>query len=138
MWARFTEQARYVVFFSQEEARRRGESYVNTEHLLLGLIQENDSVAAYILKDLKVSLELLQQELSCQSSIFKEENLAKQILEFAYDEARILENNYIGTEHLLLGLIRETEGSAGNILRGLGIDLSQIRKQTHLLRDQLT
>src|SRR5437868_4053656 len=118
MWQRFTERARRVVFFAQEEAGRLGENYVSTEHLLLGLIRENDSVAARILLRLEVPLENIRSEVEQMVTrgdgrLGQDMQLtprSKRCIDLAYDEARMLKNNYIGTEHLLLGLIREKEG----------------------------
>src|SRR5713101_5220218 len=116
MWQRFTERARRVVFFAQEETARLGENYVSTEHLLLGLVRENDNVAARILEGrLGISLSSIRQETEKQvtrgpGNLGKDMQLApraKRMIDLAYDEARNLSNNYIGTEHLLLGLIRE-------------------------------
>ncbi|MFY7951440.1 MAG: Clp protease N-terminal domain-containing protein, partial [Armatimonadaceae bacterium] len=104
-----------MVFFAQEEAARLGENYVSTEHLLLGLVRENDSVAARILDSLGVSLTRIRADI--ERNVSKGEGRmgpdmqltprAKRVIDLAYDEARQLNNNYIGTEHLLLGLIRE-------------------------------
>src|SRR5690349_15875815 len=121
MWQRFTEKARRVVFFSQEEAARLGENYVGTEHLLLGLVRENDSVAVRILDQLGVPLELIRTEVERQvtrghGNLGQDMQLtprAKRVIDLAYEMARGLNNNYIGTEHLLLGLIAEHDGLAG-------------------------
>ena len=143
MWQRFTERARRVVFFAQEEAGRLGEIYVSTEHLLLGLVRENDSVAARILDRMGVSLGRIRSEIERQVSrgdgrLGQEMQLtprAKRVIDLAYDEARNLNNNYIGTEHLLLGLIREGEGLAGRVLHKLGVDLERTRKEVLGLQD---
>jgi hypothetical protein len=116
VWQRFTERARRVVFFAQEETARLGENYVSTEHLLLGLVRENDNVAARILEGrLGISLSSIRQETEKQvprgpGNLGQDMQLtprAKQMIDLAYEEARNLSNNYIGTEHVLLGLIRE-------------------------------
>lgn len=143
MWQRFTERARRVVFFAQEEAGRLGESYVSTEHLLLGLVRENDSVAARILERLGVSLGRIRSEIERQVTrgdgrLGQDMQLtprAKRVIDLAYDEARQLNNNYIGTEHLLLGLIREGEGLAGRVLAKLGVDLEHTRREVMALQD---
>lgn len=143
MWQRFTERARRVVFFAQEEAGRLGENYVSTEHLLLGLVRENDSVAARILDRLGVSLGRIRSEIERQVArgdgrLGQDMQLtprAKRVIDLAYDEARQLNNNYIGTEHLLLGLIREGEGLAGRVLNKLGVDLERTRREVMLLQD---
>jgi ATP-dependent Clp protease ATP-binding subunit ClpC len=144
VWQRFTERARRVVFFAQEEAGRLGENYVSTEHLLLGLVRENDSVAARILDRLGVSLGRIRSEIERQVArgdgrLGQDMQLtprAKRVIDLAYDEARQLNNNYIGTEHLLLGLIREGEGLAGRVLNKLGVDLERTRREVMLLQDQ--
>ena len=141
MWQRFTERARKVVFYAQEEAGRLGENYVSTEHLLLGLVRENDSVAARILDKIGVSLGRIRSEIERQvvhgdGRLAQDMQLtprAKRVIDLAYDEARQLNNNYIGTEHLLLGLIREGEGLAGRVLSKLGVDLDRTRREvTHM------
>jgi len=126
-----------VVFFAQEEAGRLGENYVSTEHLLLGLCRENDGVAARILDRLGVSLGRIRSEIERQVTRGDERlgqdmqltPRAKRVIDLAYDEARELNNNYIGTEHLLLGLIREGEGMAGRVLTKLGVDLERTRRE---------
>src|SRR5579862_2229705 len=143
MWQRFTERARKVVFYAQEEAGRLGENYVSTEHLLLGLVRENDSVAARILDRLGVSLGRIRSEIERQVTrgdgrLGQDMQLtprAKRVIDLAYDEARQLNNNYIGTEHLLLGLIREGEGLAGRVLAKLGVDLERTRREVMALQD---
>src|SRR6266576_2185577 len=134
MWQRFTERARKVVFYAQEEAGRLGENYVSTEHLLLGLVRENDSVAARILDRIGVSLGRIRSEIERQVTrgdgrLGQDMQLtprAKRVIDLAYDEARQLNNNYIGTEHLLLGLIREGEGLAGRVLAKLGVEIERV------------
>ena len=141
MWQRFTERARKVVFYAQEEAGRLGENYVSTEHLLLGLVRENDSVAARILDRIGVSLGRIRSEIERQVArgdgrLGQDMQLtprAKRVIDLAYDEARQLNNNYIGTEHLLLGLIREGEGLAGRVLSKLGVDLGPHPARSHAL-----
>src|SRR5437870_476897 len=136
MWQRFTERARRVVFFAQEEAARLGENYVGTEHLLLGLVRENDSVAARILDRLGVPLGRIRSDIERQvtrghGNLGQDMQLtprAKRVIDLAYEEARQLNNNYIGTEHLLLGLIGEEEGLGGKVLRELGAELKRARR----------
>src|SRR6476646_10751592 len=143
MWQRFTERARRVVFFAQEEAGRLGENYVSTEHLLLGLVRENDSVASRILDRMGISLGRIRSEIERQVArgdgrVGQDVQLtprAKRVIDLAYDEARQLSNNYIGTEHLLLGLIREGEGLAGRVLAKLGVDLERTRREVLALQD---
>jgi ATP-dependent Clp protease ATP-binding subunit ClpC len=146
MWQRFTERARRVIFYAQEEAGRLGENYVSTEHLLLGLVREPDSVAARILERMGVSLSRVRSEIERQVSrgegrLGQETQLtprAKRVIDLAYDEARQLNNNYIGTEHLLLGLIREGEGLAGRVLARLGVDLERARREVMALQSSDT
>src|SRR5436305_2260951 len=143
MWQRFTERARRVVFFAQEEAGRLGENYVYTEHLLLGLVRENDSVAARILDRLGVSLGRIRSEIERQVTrgdgrLGQDMQLtprAKRVIDLAYDEARRLHNNYIGTEHLLLGLIGEKDGLAATVLVKLGADLKRTRQEVVLIQE---
>src|SRR5207253_204172 len=135
MWQRFTERARRLVFFAQEEAGRLGENYVSTEHLLLGLIRESDSVGAHVLLLLGISLQQIRQEVEREvrrgdGRLGRDMQLApraRRVIDLAYEEARRLNNNYIGTEHLLLGLIREADGLAGRVLLKVGVDLEQAR-----------
>src|SRR5579872_713980 len=143
MWQRFTERSRRVIYFSQEEAGQLDQHYVSTEHLLLGLIRENDSVAARILDRLGVSLGRIRAEIERQvtrgdarlGQDFQLTPRSKRVIDLAYDEARQLNNNYIGTEHLLLGLIREGEGLAGRVLSKLGVDLDRTRREVQSLQE---
>jgi ornithine carbamoyltransferase len=136
MWQRFTERARRIVFFAQEEAGRLGENYVSTEHLLLGLVRENDSVAARILDAMGISLGQIRGEIERNvtkgdgklGQDFQLTPRAKRVIDLAYDEARNMQHNYIGTEHLLLGLIREGEGLAGRVLDKLNVKLEPARR----------
>jgi ATP-dependent Clp protease ATP-binding subunit ClpA len=142
-WVRFTERARKVVFYAQEESGRLGENYVSTEHLLLGLVRENDSVAARILDSIGVSLGRIRMEIERQVAhgdgrLGQDMQLtprAKRVIDLAYEESRLLNNNYIGTEHLLLGLIREGEGVAGRVLAKLGVDLERTRREVLHLQE---
>lgn len=146
MWQRFTERARKVVFYAQEEAQKFGEGYVSTEHLLLGLVRESDSVAARVLEKLGVSLNRIRAEVEKQlprgdarpSQDMTLTPRAKRVIDLAYDEARNLNNNYIGTEHLLLGLIREGDGLAGRVLAKLGVELEKARREVMALQDNDT
>lgn len=143
MWQRFTERARKVVFYAQEEAQKFGEGYVSTEHLLLGLVRESDSVAARVLDKLGVSLGRIRAEIEKSlprgearpSTDMSLTPRAKRVIDLAYDEARNLNNNYIGTEHLLLGLIREGDGLAGRVLAKLGVELEKARREVMALQD---
>src|SRR5256885_9859372 len=142
MWQRFTERARRVVFFAQEEAARLGENYVGTEHVLLGLVRENDSVAARILDRLGVPLGRIRSDIEKQvtrghSNLGQDMQLtprAKRVIDLSYEEARQLNNNYIGTEHLLLGLIRDGDGLAGRVLVKLGADLGRARREVYAMQ----
>ena len=143
MWTRFTDRARRVVFFAQEEAGRLGENYVSTEHLLLGIARENDTVAARILESLGVPIDRVRGEIERQVARGEgrtegEMQLtprAKAVIDLAYDEARLLNGNYIGTEHLLLGMIREGQGLAGRVLARLGVSLESVREELKKLHD---
>src|SRR5881628_1491668 len=145
MWQRFTERARRVVFFAQEEAGRLGENYVGTEHLLLGLVRENDSVAARILERLGVPLGRIRSDIERQvtrghGNSGQDMQLtprAKRVIDLSYEEARQLNNNYIGTEHLLLGLIREGDGLAARVLVKLGADLERTRREVHTMQEEV-
>src|SRR6266487_4139405 len=116
MFERFTDRARRVVVLAQEEARLLNHDWIGTEHLLLGLIQEQEGVAARALEVLGVSLETVRSEIE------KAVKRAKKILELSLREALQLGHNYIGTEHLLLGLVREGEGVGAQVLAKLGAD----------------
>ncbi|NLJ87038.1 MAG: ATP-dependent Clp protease ATP-binding subunit [Firmicutes bacterium] len=136
MFGRFTERAQRVIVLSQEEARRLGHNVVGTEHILLGLVAEGHGVAARALAELG-ALERVRTEV--EKVIGRGEGItigqigftprAKRVLELAFDEARQLGHSYIGTEHILLGLIREGEGVAAQVLRNLNVDLEKVRKQ---------
>lgn len=135
MWQRFTERARKTIFYAQEEAQKFGEGYVSTEHILLGLLREHDSVACGVLHGMAVSVRRVQAEVekhlvpqkSRPSQDMTLTPRAKRVIDLAYDEARNLNNNYIGTEHLLLGLIREGDGVAGKVLATLGVEIEVAR-----------
>jgi hypothetical protein len=135
VWERFTERARRVVFFAQEEAARLGENHVGTEHLLLGLTRDNDTPAARILDRLGVPQARLRSEIVGRltrgpGNLGQDMQLtpqAKRSIDLAIEEARRSGNHYIGTEHLLLGLIGEEEGLGGKVLRRLGADLQRAR-----------
>jgi ATP-dependent Clp protease ATP-binding subunit ClpC len=135
MFERFTDRARRVVVLAQEEARLLGHSYIGTEHLLLGLLHENEGVAAKVLDSMAVTLEKareLVEEIIGKggSSPFGHIPFtprAKKVLELALREALPLGHNYIGTEHLLLGIVREGEGVAMQVLTSLGVTVGQVR-----------
>ncbi|MGD1903887.1 MAG: ATP-dependent Clp protease ATP-binding subunit [Geitlerinemataceae cyanobacterium] len=137
MFERFTEKAIKVIMLAQEEARRLGHNFVGTEQILLGLIGEGTGVAAKVLKSMGVSLKdarIEVEKIIGRGSGFVAVEIpftprAKRVLELSLEEARQLGHNYIGTEHLLLGLIREGEGVAARVLENLGVDLSKVRTQ---------
>ena len=137
MFERFTDRARRVVVLAQEEARMLNHNYIGTEHLLLGLIHEGEGVAARALESLGISLEAVRQQV--EEIIGQGEDppqghipftpRAKTVLELSLREAQQLGHNYIGTEHILLGLIREGKGVAAQVLVKLGADLNRVRQQ---------
>ncbi len=137
MFERFTEKAIKVIMLAQEEARRLGHNFVGTEQILLGLIGEGTGVAAKVLKSMGVNLKdarIEVEKIIGRGSGFVAVEIpftprAKRVLELSLEEARQLGHNYIGTEHLLLGLIREGEGVAARVLENLGVDLSKVRTQ---------
>jgi ATP-dependent Clp protease ATP-binding subunit ClpC len=137
MFERFTEKAIKVIMLAQEEARRLGHNFVGTEQILLGLIGEGTGVAAKVLKSMGVNLKdarIEVEKIIGRGSGFVAVEIpftprAKRVLELSLEEARQLGHNYIGTEHLLLGLIREGEGVAARVLENLGVDLVKVRTQ---------
>src|SRR3984893_14191979 len=137
LFERFTERARRVMVLAQEEARLLNHNFIGTEHLLLGLIHEGEGVAAKALEQLGISLEAVREKVeetmgapstaAGGSPPFTPR--AKKVLELSLREALQLGHNYIGTEHILLGLVREGEGVAARVLVDLGADLSRVRQQ---------
>ena len=135
MFERFTEKARRVVVYAQEEARMLNQNYIGTEHLLLGLIREQDGIAAKALESLNISLEDVHaqvEDLIGRGTFVPTGHIpftprAKKVLELSLREALQLGHSYIGTEHILLGLIREGEGVAAQVLLNLGADLEKVR-----------
>lgn len=137
MFGRFTERAQRVIVLAQEEARRLNYNYVGTEHLLLGLVREGEGLAARALQSLGIDLEKVRAEVekvigrgtaTGHGEIGFTPRAKKVVMELSFDEARLLGHNYIGTEHILLGLIREGEGVAARVLENLGADLDKVRK----------
>ncbi|MEI2617996.1 MAG: ATP-dependent Clp protease ATP-binding subunit [Thermomicrobiales bacterium] len=134
---KFTERARKVLTLAQEEAQRFNHNYIGTEHLLLGLVREGDGVAARVLSNMGVQLPKVRSAVEFiigrgETVIMGEIGLtprAKKVIELAVDEARRLNHHYIGTEHLLLGLVREGEGIAAGVLESLGVNLEKVRAQ---------
>ena len=141
MFERFTDRARRVVVLAQEEARVLNHNYIGTEHVLLGLIREGEGVAAKALESLGISLEAVRQQVEeiigqgqqAPSGHIPFTPRAKKVLELSLREALQLGHNYIGTEHILLGLIREGEGVAAQVLVKLGADLNRVRLQVNQL-----
>jgi ATP-dependent Clp protease ATP-binding subunit ClpA len=137
MFERFTDRARRVVVLAQEEARMLNHNYVGTEHILLGLIHEGDGVAAKALESLGISLEAVRaqvEEIIGQGQQIPSGHIpftprAKKVMELSLREALQLGHDYIGTEHILLGLIREGDGVAAQVLIRLGADLNRVRQQ---------
>src|SRR5450755_1164695 len=137
MFERFTDRARRVVVLAQEEARMLNHNYIGTEHILLGLIHEGEGVAAKALESLGISLEGVRQQVEeiigqgqqAPSGHIPFTPRAKKVLELSLREALQLGHNYIGTEHILLGLIREGDGVAAQVLVKLGADLNRVRQQ---------
>ncbi|MCX6513430.1 MAG: NDP-hexose 4-ketoreductase, partial [Actinobacteria bacterium] len=137
MFERFTDRARRVVVLAQEEARLLNHSYIGTEHILLGLIHEGEGVAAKALESLNISLEAVRAQVeeiigqggSSPSGHIPFTPRAKKVLELSLREALQLGHNYIGTEHILLGLIHEGEGVAAKALESLNISLEAVRAQ---------
>ena len=142
MFERFTDRARRVVVLAQEEARMLNHNYIGTEHILLGLIHEGEGVAAKALTSLGISLEAVRHQVEeiigqgqqAPSGHIPFTPRAKKVLELSLREALQLGHNYIGTEHILLGLLREGEGVAAQVLVRLGADLNRVRQQVvHLV-----
>src|SRR5258707_8817031 len=137
MFERFTDRARRVVVLAQEEARMLNHNYIGTEHILLGLVHEGDGVAAKAMAAMEISLEKVRQQVEeiigrgaqAPSGHIPFTPRAKRVLELSLRESLQLGHNYIGTEHILLGLIREGEGVAAQVLVRLGADLNRVRQQ---------
>ena len=138
MFDRFTERARKVMSFARREAQRFHHEYIGTEHILLGLIQEGQGVAANVLKSMNIDLDKIRREIEkiVKAGPAMEPSVqipftprAKRVVELALEEASNLGHNYIGTEHLLLALLREQEGIAAHVLRALGVRLDEVREE---------
>jgi len=143
---RFTDRARKVIMYGKQEAQRLGHNFLGTEHILLGLVKEGTGVAANVLKALGVDLKRIRAEVerlvqsdpaAAQAQLVKPAGeprytpRAKRVLELSMDEARSLGQSYIGTEHLLLGLLREGQGVAAQVLLNLGLKLESVREEVH-------
>ena len=141
---KFSERARRVLSLAQEEAQRFNHNYIGTEHILLGLVRETEGVAARVLSNLGVELTKVRSAVEFiigrgEKSVPGEIGLtsrAKKVIELAVDEARRLNHSYIGTEHLLIGLLREGEGVAAGVLESLGVTLEKIRNETSRVLSQ--
>jgi ATP-dependent Clp protease ATP-binding subunit ClpC len=137
MFERFTDRARRVVVLAQEEARDLGHNYIGTEHILLGLLREREGVAARALESLGISLDVARQRVEeiigtgggMPTGHIPFTPRAKKVLELSLREALQLGHNYIGTEHILLGLVREGDGVGAQVLVGLGADLITVRRE---------
>jgi ATP-dependent Clp protease ATP-binding subunit ClpC len=139
VFERFTERARQVVVLAQDEARALKHNYIGTEHLLLGLLREEEGLAARVLESLDITVEEVRAQVKRLVGQGDEETVtgqipftprAKKVLELALREALSLKHSYIGPEHILLGVVRENEGVAARILLDSGADAEKIRKQT--------
>jgi ATP-dependent Clp protease ATP-binding subunit ClpA len=141
---RFTERARKVLQLAQEEAHRLNHNYIGTEHLLLGLVREGEGVAARVLANLGVTLSSVRSGVEFitgrgDRTVIGDIGLtprAKRVIELSNDEARRLNHHYIGTEHLLLGLVREGEGIAAGVLESLGVELDEVRSKVIYVLNQ--
>jgi len=141
---KFTERARKVLQLAQEEAQRFNHNYIGTEHLLLGLVREGEGVAAKVLANLGVDLNKVRSAVEFiigrgERTVTGDIGLtprAKKVIELSVEEARRLNHNYIGTEHLLLGLVREGEGIAAGVLESLGVSLDKVRQQVNYVLNQ--
>ena len=138
MYERFTDRARKVMQLANQEAQRFNHEYIGTEHILLGLVKEGSGVAANVLKNLDVDLRKIRMEVEkivqtgpdmVTMGKLPQTPRAKKVIEYAMDEARNLNHNYVGTEHLLLGLLREQEGVAAQVLMNLGMKLDDVRDE---------
>src|ERR1700693_5713556 len=138
MYERFTDRARKVMHLANQEAQRFNHEYVGTEHMLLGLIKEGSGVAANVLKNLEVDLRNIRNEVEkivqagpemVTMGKLPQTPRAKKAIEYAIEEARNLNHNYVGTEHLLLGLLREHDGVAAQVLMNLNLKLEEVREE---------
>lgn len=146
MFERFTDRARRVLAYAQEEARDLDHAFIGTEHILLGLIREGDGVAAKALDALGVSYDVVRAKVTAMTELATNTSSnspaftsrAKKVLEMSLREALELHHSYIGTEHILLGLVRQSDGSAVRILDDLGVEMSDIRTQVVQLMSGLS
>jgi ATP-dependent Clp protease ATP-binding subunit ClpC len=138
MFERFTDRARKVMALANQEAQRFNHEYIGTEHILLGLVKEGSGVGATVLKNLDVDIKKLRLEIEkhvksgpdmVTMGKLPQTPRAKKVIEYAIEEARALNHNYVGTEHLLLGILRETEGIAAQVLMSMGLKLEDVRQE---------
>ena len=140
MYERFTDRARKVMQLANQEAQRSNHEYIGTEHVLLGLVKEGSGVAANVLKNLDIDLRKVRREIEnvVQHGLSSEVRVrgrlshtptAKRMIDYSVEEARSLNHHYVGTEHLLLGLLREQEGVAAQVLMNLGLKLDAVREE---------
>src|SRR6187401_584792 len=140
MYERFTDRARKVMQLANQEAQRFNHEYIGTEHILLGLVKEGSGVAANVLKNLDIDLRKIRIEVEkivqtgqgtemVTMGKLPQTPRAKKVIEYSIEEARNLNHNYVGTEHLLLGLLREQEGVAAQVLMNLGLKLEDVREE---------
>src|SRR3984957_3249647 len=138
MYERFTDRARKVMQLANQEAQRFNHEYIGTEHILLGLVKEGTGVAANVLKNLDIDLRKIRLEVEkivqagpdmVTMGKLPQTPRAKKVIEYSIEEARQLNHNYVGTEHLLLGLLREQEGVAAQVLMNLGLKLEDVREE---------
>jgi ATP-dependent Clp protease ATP-binding subunit ClpC len=138
MFERFTDRARKVMALANQEAQRFNHEYIGTEHVLLGLVKEGIGVGANVLKNLDVDLRKVRLEVEklvksgpemVTMGKLPQTPRAKKVIEYAIEEARNLNHNYVGTEHLLLGLLREQDGVAAQVLMNLGLKLEEVREE---------
>ena len=138
MFERFTDRARKVMALANQEAQRFNHEYIGTEHILLGLVKEGSGVGATVLKNLDVDIKKLRLEVEklvksgpdmVTMGKLPQTPRAKKVIEYAIEEARSLNHNYVGTEHILLGLLRESEGIAAQVLMNLGLKLEDVRQE---------
>jgi ATP-dependent Clp protease ATP-binding subunit ClpA len=138
MHERFTDRARKAMQLANQEAQRFNREYISTEHILLGLIKEGSGVAANVLKNLDINLRKARSEVEklvqpgpdwVTTGKLPQTPRAKKVIEYSIEEARNLNHNYVGTEHLLLGLLREQEGVAAQVLMNLGLKLEDVREE---------
>src|SRR2546429_3310206 len=140
MYERFTDRARKVMQLANQEAQRFNHEYIGTEHILLGLVKDGSGVAANVLKNLDIDLRKIRLEVEkivqtgpgsemVTMGKLPQTPRAKKVIEYSIEEARNLNHNYVGTEHLLLGLLREQEGVAAQVLMNLGLKLEDVREE---------